>query len=886
MAFGENVGSAYVKLYADGDDVPDDIRKAMDKIEPEFRRAGEEHAKAFDDAWNKQREKDGPKMRDNLAKDLQKGLGRFGAIGEQLGDDLFDGIQIQLSRELENNDLGKQIRDNLEKGFEETGSFDQLRSRLRDLNGEIIRASDQLDKKFEKELRDSIRETDDLTDSTINWRKSVEDTRDAMRELAGEIDNGWEHTNKWVREIALARDESSDFSIGFRNHLHNLNVELDKSATLTGKIFGKGSRNDFFNLLGASVEGLTRLVYATPNLVERLLGGGSGGSGGGGAILKGIASSIVGITIAVTALVAIAGPVAALISGISAAVIALAGSLVFAAGAVGGVALALAGPLVAAIGVGVLAITNLDKKADDAFAKLIDNFQGLGKVAGHAIGPGLAEAAELSAGPLKALTPLIEDISGALGDVAVMWAKGLDSPAFRKFQEAAQGFFPDAIRSMGQIVENVLGGVAGIARAAIPITTNFLDYLVEQTQKFSDWANSIEGQNSLGQFFDRAADSAQVVWDAIRDVSEAVIDLLNLGKDSGDDIFTSLAENAQEFVDWLNDPKNQDSINSFFANGVEVAQALGDLILDIQGLIDNFDTEETRAELQALFDLLSDVITVTGDAALVVTNQWHTLTTVLGGVWQVLTDVGQAAKDTGELIVDAVRAPDRGLTALREKLSSIDWGGVASAAEKAFSSVAQSALNARTKTLAWFQGLGNRIERGIGNVDWSGIIKDPTAKVVGWFKGLAGDLAKAAGDVDWSGIIKDPTDKIVGWFTGLGGRILSAIGHIDLTSLMHGSINLPGPGGKFSWATGGIADRPMIRQIGEAGAEAVVPLNRPLSMVDPSVRALSAIAQGLAAPSGGSGGVRVEEGAITVYEAADGRATASAMLNSLVALAY
>ena len=124
MAFGENVGSAYVKLYADGEGVPDDIRKAMDKIEPEFKKAGEDHAKAFDDAWNKQREKDSPKMRDNLAKDLQKGLGRFGAIGEQLGSDFFDGIQIQLSRELENNDLGKQIRDNLEASFEKSGSFD------------------------------------------------------------------------------------------------------------------------------------------------------------------------------------------------------------------------------------------------------------------------------------------------------------------------------------------------------------------------------------------------------------------------------------------------------------------------------------------------------------------------------------------------------------------------------------------------------------------------------------------------------------------------------------------------------------------------------------------------------------------------------------------
>jgi 2C-methyl-D-erythritol 2,4-cyclodiphosphate synthase len=53
-----------------------------------------------------------------------------------------------------------------------------------------------------------------------------------------------------------------------------------------------------------------------------------------------------------------------------------------------------------------------------------------------------------------------------------------------------------------------------------------------------------------------------------------------------------------------------------------------------------------------------------------------------------------------------------------------------------------------------------------------------------------------------------------------------------------GSSSAPGT------AVGGVFNSAAVRLIGEAGPEAVVPLNRPLSQVDPSVRWLSAYAQG------------------------------------------
>lgn len=85
-----------------------------------------------------------------------------------------------------------------------------------------------------------------------------------------------------------------------------------------------------------------------------------------------------------------------------------------------------------------------------------------------------------------------------------------------------------------------------------------------------------------------------------------------------------------------------------------------------------------------------------------------------------------------------------------------------------------------------------------------------------------------------------------------------------IRNVMSSASSMASSGGTSRFtASGGIFFGAQERIIGEAGPEAVVPLNRSLSMVDPSVRGLSAIAQGLGGP-GGSPSLVVEDGAIRV----------------------
>lgn len=90
-------------------------------------------------------------------------------------------------------------------------------------------------------------------------------------------------------------------------------------------------------------------------------------------------------------------------------------------------------------------------------------------------------------------------------------------------------------------------------------------------------------------------------------------------------------------------------------------------------------------------------------------------------------------------------------------------------------------------------------------------------------------------------------------------------------------------GGIRGFARGGVLGGPEVILAGEAGREALVPLDRPLNQVDPSVRALSAIAQGLRPMAAGGvvGSTRsttIQPGAIVVNESGDPRRTANEVL--------
>lgn len=154
-----------------------------------------------------------------------------------------------------------------------------------------------------------------------------------------------------------------------------------------------------------------------------------------------------------------------------------------------------------------------------------------------------------------------------------------------------------------------------------------------------------------------------------------------------------------------------------------------------------------------------------------------------------------------------------------------------------------------------------------------GIVGGIVDRLVGKFSGVTSRITGAIGDIGsaiaakFNGIVtaaQGVVANIVDAFTGLGGRILGRIG--DIAGQIGAKLNFSGAVKLPATATGGVFNGSQARIIGEAGPEAVVPLNRPLNQVDPAVRALSAYAQGLSTPgvAGVGRSVTVHEGAIQV----------------------
>lgn len=192
---------------------------------------------------------------------------------------------------------------------------------------------------------------------------------------------------------------------------------------------------------------------------------------------------------------------------------------------------------------------------------------------------------------------------------------------------------------------------------------------------------------------------------------------------------------------------------------------------------------------------------------------------------------------------------------------------------------------------------------------------------------IAGDLARAIGKIG-EALIKLDTpenramlDRLINAFTllvGIVGDLVGWLSKISFTSLFAaetqadnfakaiasvisavkdliswiGRIKFPSapswlgklnPGNWF--ASGGLVNGPQMVGVGEAGPEAIVPLNRNLSQVDPSVRWLSALAQGKAYPANPTSSGRtvvVEDGAIRIYETTSGAYTADRVLDRIV----
>jgi phage-related minor tail protein len=198
----------------------------------------------------------------------------------------------------------------------------------------------------------------------------------------------------------------------------------------------------------------------------------------------------------------------------------------------------------------------------------------------------------------------------------------------------------------------------------------------------------------------------------------------------------------------------------------------------------------------------------------------------------------------------------------------------------------------RTKASTTFENIRSKV---------SGVLNTLQSR----FSGFASSVSQAFSRV-WSkastvfnnirSLVNRVVSSVRGSFSGLANSIGTAFGNIydrvkywvdriqeKLRSITAGIANVRSklPGAK----AGALVMGPQTYRVGEAGPEAVIPLTRPLHLVDPSVRDMAATLRGFGSTSGQKPGKVINNTVNVTTKAMDERTVAEQIVNRIAVMA-
>lgn len=399
------------------------------------------------------------------------------------------------------------------------------------------------------------------------------------------------------------------------SRLGNGRDDVDMSRTI-GRMFGAGSRNNGLNLIGKSLGGIIGLFSKVTKGASKMastfmegfneLGQGakfgekvmSGfskvGAEGGGAMSKLAASgpaAAAAIAIVIVAMSVLVSIVGALLAILTALVSTIASALV-GASLVGVAAL---GALGAAAGLAVLAFTSLtdaqSKMLKDAFTPIKESFTGLGQIIATGMMSASNNFSTWSTNIQAALTPLIplaQRMGTAFGQAGNILTASFSGPGFKNLSASLATWLPGIVTKLSSALGGFLNGLAGMLAAIMPMVDRFAGYLNNVATRFSTWANSAKGQNSIVDFVNRAVESLKSLLNFTREFFGAIFDLLfnPQVQATGNSIFDSMARSFANLRETIANAAANGDLQQWMDDGIRFGSALWDVI---KGLGDVFE---------------------------------------------------------------------------------------------------------------------------------------------------------------------------------------------------------------------------------------------------------------------------------------------------------
>jgi len=647
MLRGENVGAAYVRIFADGSGLDEEIKQGFADADDDVQHAGDRHSKMYGDAYDKGIQKQVKSGK--LQKSLAKGLADIDLINEFLTGDGW----IEFRRGLNDSfgEAGDRAGHNLEQNILSGMSMSALKARLTNVRGLVMEA-----------VGDIVKDENEA--ARIAERLRINDLRELRQELTmvsrsvGDLGKGGEGSRKELM-LDLTRIRQGLADVGEENKAwldklddteHRLRRthplldgfihRVDLASDAIGKGFGRGSRNDFLNFIGSVARNLSNLAFSIlPRTARAFLNWSAGvreafaqGIGPGFAKLgTDFIKVLGGMGAAAVGLFGVIGPLVSLLSLAAGAVTALASSLtvglIGAAGAAAGALVPLAG-WVAAL---VLGFKNLEGESKTVAKEIGKSFKSLGDAAAEGLqfdrtqfDDSHSHAVHSFADVLRQVKSMVDDLQPLMRIAGRAVADAMDRWVFRttaargawtRFVDAIDGdekhfgFLGNSVRRVGTVIGQTFDGLLGVFRGLIPITDRFLKWAVDLSGEFSKWANSPRGIQEMHRFFAQAADSAASLGGFLAAVWDLLGEIVTAGSRAGDSIFDSMTRGIEGWTKAIQD--NPDILSNWFKDAEKFAGVVGDLIVGLGRLFDVLDSEWTRTLITVAFEGLSSLLKTT-----------------------------------------------------------------------------------------------------------------------------------------------------------------------------------------------------------------------------------------------------------------------------------
>lgn len=801
----ERIGDAYVRIHADTKFLKGEVRHGLENA---LHNVGDEEGKNFADSLSRRMEQ---------------------RLGEQFKSGFLTGDFKEFARNFEDLDTAlKSGHDNL-RNLRDEGRLSEVQ--FKDLSGVL----DRFGKNARlEEITTKIRDQDRAFRTyDHNVKTAVDNEKKRLEERA----------TRWEKSVGRIGNALSKSDIG----------------NSIGKMFGAGSRNNFFNAIGNVVGGLASLpgvIAAFPFKVAEKIGTTidglrdkfdaltSEGSSNIGAFFKlfgslaaqGVAGFVLMIVV-MGVVVTLVGVLTSVVSLLVAGIVGLTASISFAL--IGGL-LAL-GPLLLAlvpvIGGLVVALSGLNKVQKAVLAPFTSSLK---KLQDQLINT-------FEKGAVKRLPAITKLFDGLISPLLTAGLNGFFTLIDNIMQALSTPLAKNAFSTLGASIDQIMGplgklfgtltvGLVAFFNSITPYSVKLLGFLQGLADNFVKFSTSADGKTAIKDFMDKAATAGGILWDIIKNLVTAIGGLFNQGTSSGDSILTSLSGQVKNFSDWINDPANKKAIADWFTKGADFVQRLGTALQNLVGDFIALDTPENRKFAVDLIDKINETIIVLGNIL-----PWFD--DFVGAITPIVT-IAEGIKVGWDQLNTSFGASPGYITPI---------GG----AVTAMVSIAAQGLSTLLGSIALvITGFGTFLV-AVGKI--------PGAP--GWIGQLGQGLLDTGAKIDHLaaalGAINKPYSiTIDAHFTQSAER---AITLINSPSRRIGGAVISNVA-----AAGMMVTSDQLVRVGEGGRrEAIVPLERPLSMIDPSVRGLAAYAQGKIGQYAGGGvvgsrGNYFAAGAITV----------------------